>query len=38
MRQALDLDLEYVRRRGLAIDLRILAKTTIVVLRLGDAR
>jgi lipopolysaccharide/colanic/teichoic acid biosynthesis glycosyltransferase len=38
MRQALDLDVEYVRRSCLATDLRILLKTTIVILRPGDAR
>jgi lipopolysaccharide/colanic/teichoic acid biosynthesis glycosyltransferase len=37
MRQALDLDLDYVDRRGMVLDLRILLKTALVVLRPGDA-
>jgi lipopolysaccharide/colanic/teichoic acid biosynthesis glycosyltransferase len=37
MRQALDLDLAYVARCGLLLDLRILLKTALVVLRPGDA-
>jgi len=37
MRQALGLDLEYVARCGLLLDLGILFKTVLVVLRPGDA-
>jgi lipopolysaccharide/colanic/teichoic acid biosynthesis glycosyltransferase len=37
MRQALDLDLDYVDRRSMALDLRILLKTALVVLQPGDA-
>lgn len=35
MRQALDLDLAYTARRGMSLDLRILLKTALVVLRRG---
>jgi len=38
MTEALDLDVEYVRRRSLALDLWILAKTLPAVLPLGAAR
>jgi len=37
MRQALDLDLAYVARCGMLLDLRILLKTVLVVLRPEDA-
>ena len=37
MRQALDLDLEYVRRCGFALDVQLLLRTVLVVLRPGDA-
>ena len=37
MRQALDLDLEYVRRRGMLVDLVLLARTVPALLRPGDA-
>ena len=37
MRQALELDVEYVRRRTLALDLAVLAKTGVVLLRPGQA-
>jgi lipopolysaccharide/colanic/teichoic acid biosynthesis glycosyltransferase len=37
MRQALDLDLAYVASCGMLLDLRILLKTVLVVLRPGDA-
>jgi lipopolysaccharide/colanic/teichoic acid biosynthesis glycosyltransferase len=37
MRQALDLDLEYVARCGMSLDLRILMKTILVVLRPADS-
>lgn len=38
MRQALDLDVEYVRRRGLGLDLWILARTVPVVLSMRGVR
>ena len=37
MRQALDLDLEYVRRCGLMLDVQLLLRTCLVVMRPGDA-
>lgn len=37
MRQALDLDLAYVARCGMLLDLRILLKTALVVVRPGEA-
>ena len=37
MRQALDLDLQYVRRCGFLLDLRLLLLTVRTVLRVGDA-
>jgi lipopolysaccharide/colanic/teichoic acid biosynthesis glycosyltransferase len=37
MRQALDLDLAYVASCGMRLDLRILLKTALVVLRPRDA-
>jgi lipopolysaccharide/colanic/teichoic acid biosynthesis glycosyltransferase len=38
MRQGLELDLEYVRRHGLLLDLTILLRTVPAVLRIGSAR
>lgn len=38
MREGLELDLEYVRRHGLLLDLAILARTVPAVLRIGGAR
>jgi lipopolysaccharide/colanic/teichoic acid biosynthesis glycosyltransferase len=37
MRQALELDVEYVKRRTMALDLAVLAKTGVVLLRPGQA-
>jgi lipopolysaccharide/colanic/teichoic acid biosynthesis glycosyltransferase len=37
MRQALELDVEYARRRTMALDLAVLAKTGVVLLRPGQA-
>jgi lipopolysaccharide/colanic/teichoic acid biosynthesis glycosyltransferase len=38
MREALDLDVAYVHRRSVALDLRILARTVPAVLHLGSTR